>query len=302
MNKDWEPVFASWSKPPSETEEIRCDNAVSMVKKAMDADESISKMKIEVFPQGSYANNTNVKLYSDVDICVRNMDYLFCQYPEGKTNSDFDIINSNYSYSTFKDQVENALVNYFGRKDVTRGKKAFDIKSTNYRVEADVVACFEHRRYTGEKDVYGKYIYLSGTEFKPDNGGSIINWPKQHIGNGEWKNKETNTQFKKIVRIFKKLNLEMRDSKIEVAEKIQSFLIECLCWNTPNNFYALSKYIEIIKSSLIHLYNATKDFDKVKEWREINELKYLFRSSKPWKLEDVNDWTVKAWNYIGFKE
>jgi len=301
MNKDWEEIFTSWTKPPSDTEESRCDNTVNMIQKAIDADEILSKMTIEVFAQGSYANNTNVKLNSDVDICVRNMDYLFAVYPEGKTNADFGLSDSDYGYLTFKSQVENALVNYFCRREVTPGNKAFNIKSNSYRIEADVIVCFEHRRYTGEKDLYGNHSYLSGAEFRTENDSRIINWPKQQIENGIKKNRETNTQFKKVVRIFKKLNLEMIDSKIDIAGKIQSFLIECLCWNTPNHVFTATQYIDIIRSSLGHLYNETKDANKVKEWGEINDLKYLFRSNQPWKLEDVNTWTVKAWNYIGFE-
>jgi hypothetical protein len=85
------------------------------------------------------------------------MDYFFTDYPEGKTNNDFGNQDSDYSYSTFKDQVGIALSNYFGSSHVKRGKKAFDIKSTGSRVEADAVPCFEHRRYTGTKNSAGTY-------------------------------------------------------------------------------------------------------------------------------------------------
>lgn len=296
MTKDWEPIFTNWTKPPSDTEESRCENALKMVKHAIKDDVTLSKMNIDLFVQGSYANNTNVKLESDVDITVRNLDYLFCEYPEGKTDKDFNINDSDYSFATFRDNVETALVNYFGRKEIKRGNKAFDIKSNSYRVDADVVACFEHRRYTGTNK-----NYLSGTEFRPDNGGRVINWPKQHLDNGIQKNKDTSTQFKKAIRILKKLNIEMQESKIEVAKKIPSFLIECLCWNSPNSCYTGREYTNIIRAIVIHLYNETKEYEKVKEWGEINELKYLFRTSQPWTREDVNEWTIKVWNYIGFE-
>jgi predicted nucleotidyltransferase len=77
-----------------------------MIKNAIDADATLSKMTIEVFVQGSYANNTNVRLNSDVDICIRNMDYLFCEYPEGKADSDFGIIGTEYGVIPFLVEIE----------------------------------------------------------------------------------------------------------------------------------------------------------------------------------------------------
>lgn len=301
MPKDWETIFTNWTKPPSDTEQARCDNAVSMIQNAIKADATLSKMKIEVFAQGSYANNTNVKLNSDVDVCIRNMDYLYCEYPEGKGKADFGNQDTDYSFSTYKDQVQKALENYFGKTEVKRGNKAFDIKSSSYRVEADAVACFEHRRYSGDKNLNGTHKYLSGTEFRSDDFSRIINWPLHHIDNGVLKNKNTATQFKKVVRILKKLNLEMRDNKIQIADKIPSFLIESLVWNTPDSDFKETTYAQMIRNTLAHIYNSTKNYETVKEWGEISELKYLFRDTQPWKMSEVNDWAHESWNYIGFK-
>ena len=81
MNKDWETIFRAWSKPPSQSEQERSDNAESMVRDAIEEDQTLSIKTIEVFPQGSYRHNTNVKLDSDVDICIRLMDTFNYQLP-----------------------------------------------------------------------------------------------------------------------------------------------------------------------------------------------------------------------------
>lgn len=39
-----------------------------MVKEAINEDEKLKLKAIEIFGQGSYANNTNVRLNSDIDI------------------------------------------------------------------------------------------------------------------------------------------------------------------------------------------------------------------------------------------
>ena len=235
MSRDWEEAFRAWSKPPSETEQERCDNAERMIGDAITNDETLSKMEIEVFPQGSYHHNTNVKLDSDVDICVRLMRPFFSQLPKDPPNTleYFGLTPSKYTYSQFKDAVETALVNKFGRKGVTRGNKAFDIQENGYRIAADAVACLEHRRYTGNFDAQGNHEYLSGTQMTTDKGEKIINWPVQNYENGVVKNNLTGNRFKYIIRVLKRLRNEMQENEIVAADNIASFLIESWCGMSP---------------------------------------------------------------------
>ncbi len=178
MAHDWESVLRTWARPPSETEQTKCDNAERMIRKAIKASPQLADRTIEVSTQGSYRNNTNVRLDSDVDICIRCMDVLFDDYSMtgGLTRSETGITPSAYTYAQFKEEVGTALRNHFGAGAVTRGKKAFDVHANTYRVDADVVPTFEHRRYL--KNSYGSIYYLSGTELRPDDGGRIINWPR----------------------------------------------------------------------------------------------------------------------------
>ena len=59
--------FKSWAKAPGQTEQTTCDNAVTAVRKAINANATLSKHNIKVFAQGSYCNRTNVREDSDVD-------------------------------------------------------------------------------------------------------------------------------------------------------------------------------------------------------------------------------------------
>ena len=102
MAKDWEAIFTSWTKPPSDTEQSRCDNAISMIKNAINSDSILKNMTIEIFVQGSYANNTNVKLNSDVDVSICNLDHFFADYPSGKVHSDYNNTSSSYTFSDYK--------------------------------------------------------------------------------------------------------------------------------------------------------------------------------------------------------
>lgn len=303
MAIDWEDTFRSWAKPPSETEQQRCDNAERMVREAIKVDSVLSKKGIEVFPQGSYKHNTNVKQDSDVDICVRLMDTFFYELPTDRTNTPqyFGIVSSPYSYADYKNAVETALVNKFGKKSVTRGNKAFNVRESSYRVDADVVACFEHRRYTGRFNPDGSCHYHSGTEFRADNGHRLINWPIQSYENGVRKNKQTGNRFKYVIRILKRLRNKMQDQRITTVYNIASFLIECLVWNVPNDGFASDLFKANIRWVLAHTFNETLTDEGCSEWGEINELKYLFRLSQPWTRQQAHDFLSSSWKYIGFE-
>lgn len=291
--------FREWSKPPTTTEEQRCTNAESVVRNAIRAYPAFATRNIEVFAQGSYRNGTNVRASSDVDICVRCMDVCFSDVPQGYTTTDFGLVDASYTYASFKDDVEHALRSYLGSAAaITRGKKAIDLHANTYRVDADVVPTFEHRRYS---IVNGTKTYISGTELRPDGGGRIINWPHQNYDNGTSKNALTGTRFKKLVRVLKRLRDEMVDGGSAAAKPVPSYLIECLVWNVPNTAFAADAYADNLRAILVHLYNCTQGDETCSEWGEVNELKYLFRPSQPWTRAAVNDFVLAAWQRADFK-
>jgi hypothetical protein len=231
------------------------------------------------------------------------MDVFFADYSMsgGLTAQDVGNNDSNYTYREFKNSIENALAATFGRATVKRGNKAFDIHANTFRVDADVVPCFEHRRYTGKKLYDGSYYYLSGTEFYPNSGGSVKNWPQQHYENGVAKNEATGSRFKYITRVLKRLRNKMAENGIAAAKPIPSYLIECLVWNVPNEDFGHDTYTTDVRFVLAHTFNETIADAKCSEWGEVNELKYLFRGSQPWTRQQAHDFLSAAWDYIGFE-
>ncbi len=301
MPRDWEDTFSRWSGPSSPTEQEKQERAERMVREAIRESDTLRGKQIEVFPQGSYRNNTNVREDSDVDICVCCMSVFFTDFSmaDGFAKEHVGLVDSPYTYAQFKNEVEAALVAKFGRQGVTRGNKAFDVHETTARIDADVVPCLEHRRYT-RRDLSGGYVYLSGTEFHPDNGGKIINWPQQHYDNGVVKNDATGGRFKRIVRVLKRLRNEMADHDIAAAKPIASYLIECLIWNVPNKGFGHERYADDVRYALAHTFNETISDDRCREWGEVNELKYLFRPSQPWTRQQAHTFLSAAWDYVGF--
>jgi len=296
MSRDWEAQFREWAKPPGRTEEDRCSNALSAIQNAIKASDALCTRDVSVFAQGSYRNNTNVRQDSDVDIGVMCADTIFIDLPENTTRETFGITPATYDYEAFKNDVEVALADHFGRAAVKRGDKAFDVHETTYHVEADVAAFFEHRRYQADG------TYLEGVGFQTDRERSrVVNWPEQHYANGCRKNTDTGMRFKSIVRVLKALSNEMAERDVQ-AGSVPSFLIECLVWNVPNDRFQNSAYTADVKVALYFLYEHTKTDELCGEWGEVSELEYLFRPVQKWTRQQANDFTVAAWNYAELGE
>jgi hypothetical protein len=182
---------------------------------------------------------------------------------------------------------------------VTRGNKAFDVHANSYRLDADVVAAFELRRYN-KRSPDGRITYQTGIAFVPDSGGRIDNWPDQTYRSGCAKNDNTSRRYKRAIRILKRLRNWMQDNQVAAASDIGSFLIESLVWNVPNEYFAKDNYRDIMRGVLAHTFNNTMTDAKCQDWGEVNELKYLLRNSSPLRVR-VNAFLDAAWNAAGYQ-
>ena len=294
MARNWENTFASWAKGPQATENERSQNSIRAIRKAIVKSDDLKYRDIEVFLQGSYRNRVNVRQNSDVDVGILCHETFFYNLPANYTAENFNIYPGKYHYHQFKDEVEAALANHFGRPAVNRGNKAFNIKENSNRVEADVAPFFDHRRYSKNGN------YQEGVELQPDRGGRVINWPEQHYDNGVSKNTATLRRYKRVVRILKRLCIEMNDNGVASATSIPGFLVECLVSNVPNGYFGYNTYSADIREVLIFLLNNTMTDENCEEWVEVSGLKWLFHSQQPWTRVQSHSFVHDAWNYVGF--
>lgn len=295
MCKFTEEQLTSFTKPASNTEEQKLDSAEKAIRKAINNDPKLSKMNITIFGQGSYANDTNVKNNSDIDVNVRYDDGFYYKIPPNTEKSDFGLgTPCQYTYKEFKNDVETALINYFGKNKIQRQNKCIDVDT--YNVNADVVPTWKHRWYL-ENGKYNEGICL----FADDSYQEIVNYPVQHIQNGKNKNSHTQKRFKRLTRIYKRIRRKMIEDRISVSDNITSFLLECLVWNVPNHIFNNYTWTDRLKQSIIYLYNETENggTEECKEWGEVSELLYLFRGKK-WSIKDVNEFLLQMWKYLEF--
>ena len=301
MTRNWENEFSQWSRPPSRTENERCENAVKAVRNAIAKSDKLKDRSLKVFPHGSYHNSVNVRQDSDVDIGVLCDESFFYSLPEGTTDKTFDLVPANYKYTQFKNELEEALVVHFGLEAVRRGNKAIDVRENSYHVEADIAPFFEYRSYHGDG------TYRSGVALLSDKRELIHNYPEhlldscpktpQHFENGVFKNKATGRSYKRVVRILKKLRNEMDEASIPAAKPIPGFLIECMVWNAPNKCFNGNTWDPKVQEVLIHLSASIKDDAICENLKEVNNIKPLFHSTQPWKRQEALAFIYAAWNY-----
>lgn len=300
MTKFTEEQLKLYTRPPSNTEESKLQNSEKMVRDAISSDEKLKKKSTETFGQGSYANNTNVRLNSDIDINVCYTGGFFFDLPKDAEEKDVGIDHlsaSEYTYSEFKDDVENALINKFGKEFIERNDKCITVLPNTNRIITDVVPTWSYRRYNKNKS------FESGTRFFSDNNKTITNFPKQHIANGIEKNKATSRRFKRLVRLHRQLRYKMIDDGEEVSDNITSFLLECLVWNVPNNkIDNYNSWNDRLKESIAFIFNNTIKKSDCEEWGEVSELFYLFHSGRKWSYSDVNKYMDTLWDYLGYND
>ena len=297
MTTEWEERFNTWSQPPSETAQLKAERAERAVRSAVDANTRLAGHRVTVFAQGSYRNRTNVRHDSDVDICVLTDEMCFFDLPSAKSPGDYGItVPGPYPYPTFKNDVGAALREYFGWDSVTSGNKAFDIHENTYRIDADVVPCFQYEWYPDDGGC------VLGTAFFPDNGARFIhNFPEQNYQNGVRKNDATHRRFKAIVRVLKTLCYRMQAAGSVPAKNVPSYLIECLAWNVPDHLFMRDPLSGAVRAVIADIWNRTGKEFVYSEWLEINAIKFLFHGAQPWTREHANAFALAAWNYVGFE-
>ena len=290
-----EETLNNWRKPPSDTEETKLSNIERMVRDCINEDDTLKSMKIKTFGQGSYVNDTNVRLNSDVDLNVQYLDAFYFDLPHGMTRNDFGLNNSvSYSARDFKNHVHSALVKKFG-SDVKRKNKCILIEGNTNRVGADVVPTWQYRRYS----IDGSYI--EGVRFFADNEQGVTNFPIQHIENGKEKNRRTHRRFKRLTRIYKRLRAQMVKEGKSVNGNITSFLLECLLWNVPDLiFNDYETWTDRLKQSIVFLWNNTKEEADCKNWCEVSGLLDLFSNDRKWSRENVNTYLLQLWRYLEY--
>ncbi len=290
-----EEQLAGWTGSSSTTEQDKQERTERMVRGALTAHEPLDGCRFSVFAKGSYANNTNVRTDSDVDIAVQCHNVCYWEESEPGAHPAGPPYTGPWTPTKLRDEVVLALQAKFPGEVDTSGSTAVQInaESVSSRVDADVVPCFDFKYYFPSGTV------REGTKVFRKNGGSIENYPVQHLARGKSKNNATSTRFKKVVRILKRVENLMVDSG-DLGE-VPSYFVECLVYNCPNSILTRNTWTGSIEGVLSHVFHELEGSEPeaaIDRWLEVNECKYLFSSAQKWNRADGRALAKAAWNYL----
>ena len=288
-----EDKLAGWTGPSSTTEQDKQDRTERMIREAINAHDAFNTLSRKIYAKGSYANNTNVRTDSDVDIAVEcgNVRYFDEASPGAALRGS--PYNGEWTPAKLRTELILALKAKFGADVDTSGSTAIQVHSSSARVEADVVPCFEYRYY------FSATSFREGAKVFKTDGTSVVNYSALQLTNGRSKNNRTNQAFKKTVRILKRLENAMVSAGYH--REVQSYFLECLGYNCPDSLFAASTWTSTTSGVLAHIYNSLGGAEPTVEserWTEVNGAKFLFHSTQKWTRQDARDFALAGWNFL----
>ncbi len=190
-------------------------------------------MSHDVYLQGSYRNDTNIRQDSDIDVVMEltsafHLDNAALpEYARAAHSNAFP--NATHSLEDFYPETVNVLRQEFGHHQISVGNKAVRVEAAGGRLPADIVVCQTYRRYTNQAHYHRGVTFRTRRENR-----QVINFPKQHYDNGVAKNNSTIGQFKPTVRMIKRARNHMADRGTFDKDQAPSYCIECLLHNVPS--------------------------------------------------------------------
>lgn len=256
--------------------------------------------QLEIYLQGSYRNSTNIYGSSDVDIVVQSDATFYSDVTDldnhEKAIYEREFRKATYTWEDFKSEVVETLEDLFGVYKVEIGNKSIKIDDGNY--EADVVPCFEYRKYTSFGESMEERNYISGIKFFTTNEHrSVVNYPKEHFSRGAAKNQRVSKRYKPTIRIFKNFKRKMIEKDMVNKKQVPSYFVENLLYNVPDSTYNESN----VSTRVYNVLKWLKDnSNSMSQFICQNEQIYLFGySPEQWNEEDARIYinqVIKLWN------
>jgi hypothetical protein len=223
-----------WAKlPPSTLPAFTID----LVKQAVQDAPRLRTRPFKVYVQGSYANRTNIDANCDVDLVVQ----LGMPFEEDVNLLDGDerkLFYQHFGYDEYGwEEFRADLLATFRRSYFVReGKRCLTLQDWDslVRVPADILPAIEYRRYTTFPNPTGA-DYQEGVFFRADGTQPVVNYPLEHLKNGNKKNDATRGRFKQVVRVAKNARRD-KTSGLEPGTA-PSYFVECLLFNVDDSHY-----------------------------------------------------------------
>lgn len=300
----WNDRMTHWERPASDSEELTINRAANMVSSAISNNRWLNDQGVTILPQGSYYNNTNVRLEADMDLRALHPDILV-EYASGvDVNAARAALALYDTGRTFRDVAQEMrrhiisdLTKKFGSSSIdASGNKAIRLKKQpGSRADVDIVQAFRYFWVMHNPSLLTSHVE-EGIAILGKDGAWTHNFPEQHHANGIAKRARTKHRFKRNVRILKRLRDELVEERQLVSKQVASFLIECLVYAVEDEHFLFEtdeRYDRALRI-LSRMGECLNDSNWVTNATEINEIKYLFRLGQPWTVDDAKAFVLAA--------
>lgn len=227
----------------------------------------------DIFLQGSYKNDTNLRRNSDVDLVVQLDVRLRPKVaaligPQLRSNGSH--MAAYERWQSFRRLVLVALRENFGDAVVTTGRKSLKVAQGPIPAAADVVVTL--------KCGNGTTLYV------PDEHRWAVSFPQQHHSKGASKERGSAGRYKRATRMFKAARNRVLERDGLAEDSAPSYFVECLMYNVPNRLF---------KNSLSQTYVGTLNWlstATLSEFKCQNQLVDLFGDSRDqWSVDKAQD-------------
>lgn len=260
----------------------------------------------DVYLQGSYANSTNIRADSDVDVVVQcNSIY----HPDVAELRGADLLRFNaqrghtvYEWLDFRRDVLRALRSHYGNLVVREGRHSLKLRRSASHLPADVVPAILYRRFHSFGllgDLFGPNSTEGMTFWVPAEHRQVINYPKLHLEKGVAKNGAwaTGGHYKPAVRMFKNARTHLVGQGLFPGHTAPSYFLECLLHNVPDDYYRGGRQ-QVFQRVVQWLSSAD-----LSGFRSQNGVVLLFgRSPQQWTLRSARQLInslIRLWNRGG---
>jgi hypothetical protein len=298
----WNSWLEQAERPASDHEEGKIQRAASMARAIVGVHPALIAERVQIAAQGSYFNNTNVRQEADMDLRLQ-LPGIKTVVGDGVTQDEalkalrleLNGITFEHTASIVRAELVKILTSKFGQAGVDfTGKKAIKVhKLDGSRADCDIVPAF-HLRHVW-KDRFGELYSNEGVAILGTDGSWTLNFPDQHHANGVAKRANTVHRFKRNVRMLKRLNYELEEVG-DIPKRLPSFLVECLVYVVEDAYFLIDeddRYNRLLRL-LGRLHDRLSDPAWSQDAREVNNIKYLFRSGQSWSHDRASQFVSAA--------
>jgi len=199
---------------------------------------SINVEDVDVYLHGSYANKSNIYFPSNMEIMVELTTTKRFSPEEVSLEGNYFIdVPLEFGPKEFRALFTEMMQNLVGDKITERPKSLRLSELEKIKHDIDITPClsFHHYQHNDKKEVNRtRGILLHDTDI----GRNIVSFPRLHSQNGFDKDKITDGNFKRMVRVFKTLHhLNVNEFSFTESSTGKGYFVECLLYNVPNELF-----------------------------------------------------------------